>query len=306
MSEEDSAQNKGTEAPASGANTQAPEVVRSVETAQPATQQQLDKVEREMNAFERSTLKWTRITCAVFAVTLIVIGLQWIAMRGQLGVMNGQLAEMKSGGADTKEMVRATKDLALAAKTQSDNTAHIATASGKQADAAKALAELTAKQFARTQRAYLVARAPEPVLPPLPVFRIPIENYGHVMATGISIHINYMRYKPPTLQNRQITSLDSRTTDYQEGQPIYPGERRYYITVMIPQLSKDEITSVMTGSQNLLVRARIKYNTGFGGSETLTICADYQAIQAKWEGCGGQGATADSGTSFDMGEARRN
>jgi hypothetical protein len=86
---------------------------------QPATEQKLENVEREMNAFECSTLRWTRATFAVLAVTCIVVGFQGY--------------EMLTGSVDTRR-------LAEAAKAQADKTASIADAAEKMRLASERLA----------------------------------------------------------------------------------------------------------------------------------------------------------------------
>jgi hypothetical protein len=89
----------------------------------PATEQQLNRVETDVNAFESSTLRWTKATFFVFAVTLVFIALQWVAIRGQLH-------EMRSGSADTHA-------LAVAANTQATKMANVSDAADKIRQAAQ-------------------------------------------------------------------------------------------------------------------------------------------------------------------------
>src|SRR5438105_751212 len=102
------ADNEGGQ-PANTTQAQVPKPVRTL-PEQPATEQQLEKVESDMNAFERSTLRWTQATFFILAVTCIFIGFQW--------------NEMRSGGQDTH-------DLAVAAKTQAEKMQSMSDAADK-------------------------------------------------------------------------------------------------------------------------------------------------------------------------------
>ena len=147
------------------------------------------------------------------------------------------------------------------------------------------------RQFEITQRAYLSAKEPETVLGPLPVFKVPIENYGHVPSHWFTVHTNYIRMRPfpfPPVE------LDNRTTDIKSDQLIYPGEKNSNITIMIPQLYRDG-QAVMNGAQGLLVRARITYDTGFRQTDILTICENYRPELKRWRSCGSTGVNIDLG-----------
>jgi hypothetical protein len=123
MKEDQQAPNEGAHLTESAAPIQ---ILKSVGASpqQPATEQQLENVEREMNAFERSTLRWTKATFFILGLTGLFISLQW--------------REMNSGGLDTKALAEATgkqaaaaETLAKQAKTQTDKMAE----SLKQTDA---------------------------------------------------------------------------------------------------------------------------------------------------------------------------
>jgi hypothetical protein len=101
MSDEPQAANQGANSAKSASEVQVPEPL-SGPTQQPATEQHLEKVEREMNAFERSTLRWTKATFFILGVTGLFISLQWCVMRGQLH-------EMQTGGVDTHNLAEAAR-----------------------------------------------------------------------------------------------------------------------------------------------------------------------------------------------------
>jgi hypothetical protein len=106
MDKEPHASQQSAESQKGDSPVETSKIVNSIKDPKPATEQQLNEVKRDMSAFERSTIRWTRTTAGIGFVTAIFICLQW--------------CEMRSGGTDTH-------DLAVAA--------------GKQADAAKILAE---------------------------------------------------------------------------------------------------------------------------------------------------------------------
>jgi hypothetical protein len=88
MDEKNKTSDKSTETPESDSDLHAPQVIDSIEAAKPATEQEFQKVEREMNAFERSTLKWARVAVLMSGLAAVFVGLQWIAMHGQLKQMS--------------------------------------------------------------------------------------------------------------------------------------------------------------------------------------------------------------------------
>jgi hypothetical protein len=114
MSGESNPTEKGGQASESPPPVQIPEPTNTP-PPQAAAEKNLNK--SEMNAFERSTLRWTRATFWILFITCLFISLQW--------------REMRSGSADTSAL---------------------AVAAGKQADASKAIADLTAKQFTASQQ----------------------------------------------------------------------------------------------------------------------------------------------------------
>jgi hypothetical protein len=126
------------------------------------------------------------------------------------------------------------------------------------------------EQFEATQRAYLSAKDAEIVLGTLPVFSVPIDNSGHVPSRHISIHMNYLRLRVG-LPSPDPIYLDNRTMDSNQDTVINPGSRVFAITVTIPQLTDTDIAAVMARTQQLLIRARITYDTGFKKTDMLTI-----------------------------------
>jgi hypothetical protein len=96
----DGSSNRGD--PAIGAAAVSEAKIPDPVPSKPATEADLDKVEKRLSGFERSTLRWTRASFGVVLATAVFICLQWL--------------EMRSGGKDTH-------DLAVAAKSQAENTA---------------------------------------------------------------------------------------------------------------------------------------------------------------------------------------
>lgn len=74
--------------------------------AQPATEQQLREVEREMTGFERATLRWARVAVVMSGLAALFVCLQWW--------------EMHQGGIDTHALAEAAGDAANAASDQTD------------------------------------------------------------------------------------------------------------------------------------------------------------------------------------------
>jgi hypothetical protein len=80
MNKKPQAHNKGAQAADGPLPIQVSEPVRSP-AKQVTTEQHLEEVEREMNAFERSTLRWTKATFFILGVTCLFIAFQWNEMR---------------------------------------------------------------------------------------------------------------------------------------------------------------------------------------------------------------------------------
>lgn len=87
--------------------------------AKPATEQQLDAVEKQMTGFERATLRWAKAAVIMSGLAAAFVCLQWW--------------EMHTGGKDTH-------DLAVAAGKQADRTKDLADRMKDQADQTKVLA----------------------------------------------------------------------------------------------------------------------------------------------------------------------
>jgi hypothetical protein len=115
MTDEQDSGNNEHEAPTEIPEVESVEPVPSPQS-KPATEADLQEVEKQMNAFERSTLKWTRGSFFIVLATAIFIGLQWL--------------EIRSGGADTH-------DLAVAAKAQANKMKDMSEAADKIRQAAE-------------------------------------------------------------------------------------------------------------------------------------------------------------------------
>ncbi len=88
------------------------------EVSQPATAQQLQKVEKQMSGFETATLRWARLAVAMSGVAALFVCLQWY--------------EMHSGGTDTH-------DLAISAGKQADKMKDMSDAADKIRQAAEGM-----------------------------------------------------------------------------------------------------------------------------------------------------------------------
>jgi hypothetical protein len=135
-----------------------------------------------------------------------------------------------------------------------------------------------------TQRAYLSAKSPETWNAGFGLLNIPVENYGHVPSRWFTIHLNYIWIKTD-FNTGAITYLDNRTLDLREDKPIYPGPNNHQIVVMIPQ--NGNAPKTLTKDQSIMIRARITYDTGFGKTDTLTLCESFSLKSTHWENCGG-------------------
>ena len=104
--------------------------------AEPATAQQLEKVEEKMSSFERSTLRWAKAAVILSALAAVFVCAQWW--------------EMHEGGKDTHDLAVAagnqatwTQRLADSAKLQSDKTQIVADRTKDLADRMKDQADET-------------------------------------------------------------------------------------------------------------------------------------------------------------------
>ena len=85
-----------------------PEVAQPLnpETTEPATAQQLEKVEQQMSGFEKATLRWAKIAVIMSALAALFVCAQWY--------------EMHAGGQDTHDLAAAAKDQAGKMKNMSE------------------------------------------------------------------------------------------------------------------------------------------------------------------------------------------
>ena len=146
-----------------------------------------------------------------------------------------------------------------------------------------------------SQRAYLSAKSPETIGGGFGLLRIQIENYGKIPSKWLKLHMNYLLIKTD-LKTGNLTYLDNRTINVQENKPIYPGQNNHQITIMIPR--KGSAPKKLSRNESILIRARITYDTGFGDTDTLTICENFSGGKPEWESCGGLS------TSIDLDEAK--
>ncbi|MCX6633713.1 MAG: hypothetical protein NT090_01245, partial [Acidobacteria bacterium] len=150
-----------------------------------------------------------------------------------------------------------------------------------------------------SQRAYFAAGEPVELLGGYGLFRIPIENYGHVPSHGFSLRMNYQRSKTPDVIPVKLAILDNRIVSMKTDETVQPGPAGFAITIMIPQLSASDQAEIRGGKQYMRVRAQMEYDTGFNKTDTLDICAFYSSRNGRWINCGG------GRTDIDLGEAKQ-
>jgi hypothetical protein len=107
----------------------------------PATEAELQKVEKEMTGFERATLKWTRASFYIVLATCFFIGLQW--------------HEMNVGGTDTHTLAEAAKKQADKSETISTSVAQAVTELKTTADTTKKSVETLQRQIRLDQRPWI-------------------------------------------------------------------------------------------------------------------------------------------------------
>ncbi len=111
VSEEATPHQDGSEAPHIVSESQASKAHNESSATQPATQQQLADVKKEMSDYERSSVRWMKVTAVIYAVTALFILLQW-------HTMEQTLTEMKSSGATaTKQLWDAIGNMNWMART---------------------------------------------------------------------------------------------------------------------------------------------------------------------------------------------
>lgn len=139
MNEENQTSKESAEPSEVSPPAQLSEPLSTLPAPEPATEKQLDKVEREMNAFERSTLKWTRATFFILFVTCLFIGFQWYEMRSgsadthSLAEQAKRQAEKMSNMSDAAEKIRqAAENMVIQDQRIADNARNAIEASNRQ------------------------------------------------------------------------------------------------------------------------------------------------------------------------------
>lgn len=128
MTNQDDSANNGGDA-AKGALSVDKSKPENAVPSKPATEADLDKVEKRMSGFEQSTLRWTRASFMVVLATALFICLQWL--------------EMRSGGKDTHDLTTAASEQAKKMKDMSDAADKIRQAAEGMVSQEKRLADKT-------------------------------------------------------------------------------------------------------------------------------------------------------------------
>lgn len=233
---------------------------------------------------------WATVWIAGFTSVLAAVGiLQWKEMDDSGAQTDRMIRLYRSQVAQLSKQAGNTHDLALAAKAQSEQTKTMARQAVIQARIARDSLEIT-------QRAYLSDKEPETPFSGFGLLKIPIENYGHVPSQWFTIHMNY-EWIRHNFETGGLVYLDDRIIDVKKSGPVYPGPNNSAIVVMVPQ--KGNAPQTLSADEEILVRARITYDTGFGKTDILGICDSFLVKDKKWKKCGGGGG----GVDIDLGEA---
>jgi hypothetical protein len=138
-------------------------------------------------------------------IVLAVVGIWAVVIyHGQLTAMQGQLTEMKGSGQQTDRLLGLYQKQLAQLTREAEDTHDLVVAAGKQADAGKALADLTAKQFSASQELVESQRASitvgySSVIAPVTFhdgslsanFSVVLKNSGRLPATRVRIRTTF-------------------------------------------------------------------------------------------------------------------
>lgn len=249
--------------------------------SKPATEADLQEVERKMSGFERSTLRWTRASFFIVLATAVFIALQWLEMRSggsdthDLAVAAGKQADRMKDFADRmKDQADRTKDLADQMKDQADRTKTIAEQAVIQAHAAKSAADTAKRTLHTSERAYLMLGIPSDDFPHKRT-TIPLMNNGHIPSgpTKVVVHEITFRIDDPsakTVPPQNIVEKHWRVNNYQTIPAVAMGSL-LAVDVRLPLVVDDDIRN---GRQGIMIVAVATYNDGFPGTpeQTYVFC----------------------------------
>jgi|HubBroStandDraft_4_1064222.scaffolds.fasta_scaffold191614_1 hypothetical protein len=292
MTDEQDSGNDEHEAP-----PEAPEV-KSIEPipapqSKPATEADLQEVEKQMNGFERSTLRWTRASFFIVLATAFFIGLQWLEMHsgGQdthdLAVAAGKQAEKMKDMSDAADKIRlAAEGMAAQEQRIADNAEKALNASSKQSGTALAA---TIRQFRDDQRAWVG----------LGVFTI--EHFDNKEA---------FRLQLPWANSGKTPAIDTQvaisyaiTDTYMKGPPedyrfVFTAASAIppqgtYATTMTNLAAPLEYDAIVNGTKRFYVMGRFQYHDIYSRpAHTTSFCLVYSAISKTLIFCE-QGNTMD-------------
>ena len=120
------------------------------------------------------------------------------------------------------------------------------------------------------------------------LIRFPIVNYGHTTASHITVSSHFERGQI-NLSTTAAVLLDARDLAVSGVPTIIPSEKpTFYMAVFIPQQgSSDYRFELAKGTQYLVARGFIAYDSGFGERDTAAWCYDWQPSHSRWESCHG-------------------
>lgn len=257
----------------------------NTETTQPATQQQLSDVEKQMTSFEKATLGWAKIAVLLSALAAAFVSAQWY--------------EMRKGGKDTRA-------LAQAADTQAKKMADMSTAADKIreaaqnlviqdqriADNAKASIQATQEVMRLDQRAWVVWKAIEgvPELDKTWTLKAYFTNSGKTPAKNVRVNCSLTPAK------------DESTLDFNKLAPvrnpaiIAPNDPTTYCELnplKINKINQDVLNIFSSKEATLFFYGFVTYNDIFGKEHWVTFCHAMAPDGKSWNVCGVNNDTGD-------------
>lgn len=159
----------------------------------------------------------------------------------------------------------------------------------------------TVQQFRIENRAYLSVGAVESPMK-WNLLKVSINNIGHVSAKHLSLSFDFRRFDTQPIGTAQrVDGIDHRVMDLQQADTIDPGVGTYTLLITTPYPSMEENQKMLTGQESITVEVHLKYDVGFGDTDTLPSCFMFNQLHGAWTDCGKQGAMIDLTRSYDLG-----
>jgi hypothetical protein len=199
-------------------------------------------------------LEW--LTFIFEVLTFVALCVYTYYAKQQWGTMSGQLDVMRATIRQNRESIRQSMIQSRAATTS--------------AEAAKGSASTARDTLALSQRAYLAVG----IIAPIPGgVKIGLNNFGRVPAKLIASDLTYIRISIPfTTGVSAIKQLETLAVHIPGGANVAPGAAaNFAIMATLPRLSAENEAAVVAGVQQLAVFGRLRFNTGFGTTDTVVV-----------------------------------